>query len=106
MTQQQRNGPDQEKAEREGYNLALQFAKDGLETLIAVTDILERTIVSAESWIDTLYKKKEDNAGSPQSTTESAYSSHTTTKSWGANFVSTSATRLLATMMAATSMAG
>lgn len=82
--QEQKKGPDQEKAEREGYNVALQFAKDGLATMIAITDILERTIVSAESWIDTLYKKKEDNPGSPQSTADSAYSSNTTTAHFSA----------------------
>lgn len=69
---------DQEKAAREGYNVVLQFAKEGLQTITAVTDIMETTIVSAEEWIDTLYKKKE-TTGSPLSSAESAFSPSTTT---------------------------
>lgn len=98
ISQEQKKGTNQEKAAREGYNVVLQFAKEGLQTITAVTDIMETTIVSAEEWIDTLYKQKEAATGSPHSTAESAFSPGTTTPHFSAVGSPTSAVDLDVTM--------
>ncbi|KAK0609514.1 transcription factor Opi1-domain-containing protein [Bombardia bombarda] len=67
--EQRQGGVDQEKATREGANVVLQFAKEGLDMMTTVNDILDRTIISAEKWVDTLYTKKRDHADSSMGNT-------------------------------------
>ncbi|KAM7199480.1 Transcription factor Opi1 domain containing protein [Naviculisporaceae sp. PSN 640] len=83
INQGQKKGADQEKVMRERCNIALQFAKEGLQTMSAVTNLVETTLVSAEEWIDTLYKK-ETTTGSPPSIADSAFSPSTTTAHFSA----------------------
>ncbi|KAM7212360.1 clock-controlled protein 8 [Rhypophila decipiens] len=76
--QEGKMGANQETAARKEASLVLDFAKEGLQTITTVTNVMETTLVSAEQWIDSLGKKKEA-AGSPLSTAESAFSPSTTT---------------------------
>lgn len=56
---------------RESAHLALLFAKEALQMMTQVGDVLNRTLVSAEEWCETLYKKKGGQAGSPLGANES-----------------------------------
>jgi len=45
---------------RDSAHLALLFAKEALQMMTQVGDVLNRTLVSAEEWCETLYRKKND----------------------------------------------
>ncbi|KAK4239514.1 clock-controlled protein 8 [Achaetomium macrosporum] len=49
---------------RDSAHLALLFAREALQLMTQVGDVLNRTLVSAEEWCETLYKTK-DQSGSP-----------------------------------------
>jgi hypothetical protein len=49
---------------RDSAHLALLFAREALQLMTQVGDVLNRTLVSAEEWCETLYKTKEQS-GSP-----------------------------------------
>jgi hypothetical protein len=55
---------------RERAHLALLFAREALQMMTQVADVLNRTLVSAEEWCETLYKKKSEQADSPMGSTE------------------------------------
>jgi hypothetical protein len=50
---------------RDSAHLALLFAKEALQMMKQVGDVLNRTLVSAEEWCETLYKKENEQAESP-----------------------------------------
>jgi transcriptional repressor OPI1 len=56
---------------RDSAHLALLFAKEALQMMTQVGDVLNRTLVSAEEWCDTLYRKKNEQSRSPLGMTES-----------------------------------
>ncbi|KAM7184723.1 clock-controlled protein 8 [Rhypophila sp. PSN 637] len=95
--QEGKMGANQETAARKEASLVLDFAKEGLQTITTVTNVMETTLVSAEQWIDSLGKKKE-TAGSPLSTAESAFSPSTTTLHFSAMGSPTSTVDLDVTM--------
>jgi len=47
---------------RDSAHLALLFAKEALQMMTQVGEVLNRTLVSAEEWCDTLYRKNEQPA--------------------------------------------
>jgi hypothetical protein len=60
-----------EALSRESAHLALLFAKEALHMMTQVGEVLNRTLVSAEEWCETLYKKKvEQESQSPPATME------------------------------------
>ena len=56
---------------RDSAHLALLFAKESLQMMTQVGDVLNRTLVSAEEWCETLYRKKNEQLRSPLSVIES-----------------------------------
>ncbi|KAK4149045.1 clock-controlled protein 8 [Chaetomidium leptoderma] len=56
---------------RDSAHLALLFAKESLQLMNQVGDVLNRTLVSAEEWCETLYRRKNEQSQSPLSETES-----------------------------------
>jgi hypothetical protein len=50
---------------RDSAHLALLFAREALQMMTQVGDVLNRTLVSAEEWCETLYRKKQEQTGSP-----------------------------------------
>ncbi len=56
---------------RDSAHLALLFAKEALQMMTQVGDVLNRTLVSAEEWCETLYRKKNEQLRSPLSVIES-----------------------------------
>jgi hypothetical protein len=50
---------------RDSAHLALLFAKEALQMMTQVGDVLNRTLVSAEEWCDALYRKKTEQPRSP-----------------------------------------
>ncbi|KAK4120947.1 Opi1-domain-containing protein [Parathielavia appendiculata] len=57
---------------RDSAHLALLFAREALQMMTQVGDVLNRTLVSAEEWCETLYKNKHDNSRSPLGAVESS----------------------------------
>lgn len=55
---------------RDRAHLALVFAREALQLMTQVADVLNRTLMSAEEWCETLYKKKQEQAESPMASTE------------------------------------
>ena len=55
---------------RDSAHLALLFAKEALQMMTQVGDVLNRTLVSAEEWCDTLYRKKHEHLRSPLGTSK------------------------------------
>ncbi|EAQ82945.1 hypothetical protein CHGG_10763 [Chaetomium globosum CBS 148.51] len=51
---------------RDSAHLALLFAKEALEMMAQVGEVLTRTVVSAEQWCETLYKEKSEQAPAMQ----------------------------------------
>ncbi|KAL2257373.1 hypothetical protein VTK26DRAFT_258 [Humicola hyalothermophila] len=51
---------------RESAHLALLFAKEALQMMTQVGDVLNRTLVSAEEWCETLYKTKNEQTDSKE----------------------------------------
>ncbi|KAL2265897.1 hypothetical protein VTJ83DRAFT_5249 [Remersonia thermophila] len=54
-----------ESLSRDSAHLALLFAKEALHMMTQVGEVLNRTLVSAEEWCETLYKKKAEQSQSP-----------------------------------------
>ena len=50
---------------RDSAHLALLFAKEALQMMTQVGEVLTRTVVSAEQWCETLYKEKNEQTLSP-----------------------------------------
>ncbi|KAH6846950.1 transcription factor Opi1-domain-containing protein [Chaetomium sp. MPI-CAGE-AT-0009] len=50
---------------RDSAHLALLFAKEALQMMTQVGEVLNRTLVSAEQWCETLYKEKNEQVLSP-----------------------------------------
>jgi hypothetical protein len=50
---------------RDSAHLALLFAREALQMMTQVGDVLNRTLVSAEEWCETLYRKKNGQSQSP-----------------------------------------
>ncbi|KAK4097589.1 Opi1-domain-containing protein [Parathielavia hyrcaniae] len=63
-------GPD--VGTRDSAHLALLFAREALQMMMQVGDVLNRTLVSAEEWCETMYKKKHEPSRSPLGTAESS----------------------------------
>ncbi|KAK3325062.1 transcription factor Opi1-domain-containing protein [Apodospora peruviana] len=79
QTEQRAGGSaaDQEKMTRDQANVVVQFVKEGLNTLIQVSEVLERTIASAEEWLQMFKGMKSQNGGessSPMNRAQSAQS--------------------------------
>ncbi|KAJ4306051.1 transcriptional regulator opi1 [Collariella sp. IMI 366227] len=57
---------------RDSAHLAMLFAKEALQMMTQVGDVLNRTLMSAEEWCETLYRKKNESeqSASPSSTAE------------------------------------
>ncbi|KAL2019015.1 hypothetical protein VTK56DRAFT_10180 [Thermocarpiscus australiensis] len=58
----QRNDASPEWRARHSAHLALLFAKEALQMMTQVGDVLNRTLVSAEEWCETLYKQRNEQA--------------------------------------------
>ncbi|KAH6611735.1 transcription factor Opi1-domain-containing protein [Chaetomium sp. MPI-SDFR-AT-0129] len=56
---------------RESAHLALLFAKEALQMTNQVGDVLNRTLMSAEQWCNTLYRKNNEHSPSPIITDQS-----------------------------------
>ncbi|KAL1837135.1 hypothetical protein VTJ49DRAFT_4219 [Mycothermus thermophilus] len=63
-----------ESLSRDSAHLALLFAKEALHMMTQVGEVLNRTLVSAEEWCETLYKQKAEQSQSPPATSEPATS--------------------------------
>jgi hypothetical protein len=64
----QRENASPEAWARDSAHLALLFAKEAVHMMSQVGDVLSRTLVSAEEWCDTLYRKRNEQSQSPLGT--------------------------------------
>lgn len=70
-----RGNANPEAMSRDSAHLALLFAKEALQMMTQVGDVLNRTVVSAEEWCEALYRKdneQAEQAESPLGGTESS----------------------------------
>lgn len=69
----QHSGNAQDASMREGANRVILLAKEGLQVITQVSDVIDRTIKSAEEWLETLGRRSGVQAGSlPDRTREKA----------------------------------
>ncbi|KAL2129820.1 hypothetical protein VTI74DRAFT_7269 [Chaetomium olivicolor] len=69
-SERRRENSSPDSLARDSAHLALLFAKEALQMMTQVGDVLNRTLMSAEEWCETLYRKKNEQSASPLSTTE------------------------------------
>ena len=66
--QQARTGEKGDREVTEGANRVLVLAKEGLDMMSQVSDVLDGTIISAEEWCERLGRSKRDDAEREEST--------------------------------------